>query len=105
MIPVYSSVLFSGSIAGPAATDLFTVESGFVYIMRELTVYNDSGSILSLAVQESGGIVLAMNPAIAIATPWDWQGHHAIAEGEVIHASINQVSARVRVSGYRLVAT
>lgn len=105
--PVYSQLLWEESIFGPGAGHSVTVPAGYVWVVRDIVMWNDYDwgyGLNGLVMLDSAG-----GPLMCISRPFAYgqQLYHqemrqVLETGDQIFASTGDSDWNFRVSGYAL---
>lgn len=107
MANVYSTCFYRGVIP-TASTVLYTVPTGFVAIVRDITVYNAMATsrkgLTGWLIQDDNAnpiyATLATSPSNL--TTYQWQGREVLTAGQTVVGLAYDGSWKVRVNGYLL---
>lgn len=103
--PVYSSSFFAGATED-GTLDAYTVPAGFIAIIRFVTIFNFSGSTVTVDIDFAGsgsrtGVILYQEVPSG-APSVDWDGRLVLAPGDVVRITNSTASTVVSISGYLL---
>lgn len=106
MTQVYSTRFYGGQIVAAGETVLYTVPSGSVAVVRDISLTNvtptDTGQVVIYALIGAGNADIYRTPLIPTHGFQQWQGRQVVQEGESINLYAIDTTLRAMISGYLL---
>lgn len=103
---IYSTQFYAGQPPGDATTALFTVPSGHVYVVRDITVTPFSAGSpdrFTILIGGSAAGFLASDVTTPEYQSWHQEGRWVLEAGQVCEFHSDGRTYRVLISGYDLV--
>lgn len=96
--------LFEGVVTTTGGlTDLWTVPTGYVDVLRDLDGYTTYGGAAN-ATLHVGGLYFCINPSPSAGAPVAWRGRQVFVAGQTVKVFLDHGPWNLRLCGYRLVA-
>lgn len=104
MASIYSLSFWDGNVAtGGAATDLFTVPDGFVYVVRDIDGWSESAAGADVYLGVTGNRAILLKVASNV-VGCQWRGRQVYSAGNIFQAFPTQANFHLKISGYKLSA-
>jgi hypothetical protein len=102
----YSTALAWANVSPTTNTTVYTVPANSVVVVRDIEVFNYSGSASSLTIQFSAsgqlGLVKYWSALVSGADSLQWQGRVVIPEHGLLQLAASHANVQYAISGYLL---